>query len=80
VQQDSGAVVRCTKLTNEELWRAIARNTETMASLLHQDGELDTSVGDTGDANAQAETKAKCISVLDWQYRAYSAELRRRYR
>jgi hypothetical protein len=71
--------MRCIKLTNDELWRAIAQNTEAMSSLLHQESELNAGLGDSDDVRAQADSNAKCISVLDWQYRAYSAELRRRY-
>jgi hypothetical protein len=71
--------MQCIKLTNDELWRAIAQNTEAMSSLLHQEAELNTSVSDTDDARAEADSNAKCINVLDWQYRVYTAELRRRY-
>jgi hypothetical protein len=61
--------MRCTKLTDDQLWRAIAQNTETFSTLLRE--QVD-------DADSIA------VHVLagrfQREYQQYVAELQRRYR
>jgi hypothetical protein len=68
-------------LTDEQLWRAIARNTNAMTALIHQQFEL-AAVNTTSDTIRQAklrESNAERIGKLEGNYREYTAELRRRY-
>jgi hypothetical protein len=67
--------------TDEQLWRAIARNTNAMTALVHQLLELDA-VNTISDSIRQAklrESNAERIRKLERNYREYTAELRRRY-
>jgi hypothetical protein len=64
-------------LSDDELWRAIAQNTETMSAFLHQQAELDEA-----DPNAIHFRKRDLIlfaNRFQRQYREFAAELRRRY-
>jgi hypothetical protein len=68
-------------LTDEQLWRAIAQNTNAMSALIHQQLEL-AAVHTISDSIRQAklrELNAERISKLARNYREYTAELRRRY-
>ena len=66
------------KLTDDELWRAIAQNTEAMSALARRQLKLNA-------ANAFAihpGVKADLIHLahrLERRYREYATELRRRY-
>jgi hypothetical protein len=67
--------------TDEQLWRAIARNTNAMTALVHQLLELDA-VNTISDSIRQAklrESNTERIRKLERNYREYTAELRRRY-
>ena len=67
--------------TDEQLWRAIARNTNAMTSLIHQQLEL-PAVNTFSDTIRQAklrESNAERIGKLARNYQEYTAELRRRY-
>jgi hypothetical protein len=66
-------------MSDDELWRAIAQNTETMSVLLHQQLELN---GRTlvGLQTMLAHSNAQTVSALERQYRIYAAELQRRHR
>jgi len=69
-------------LTDEQLWRGIARNTNAMTALIHQQLELDPAVNTLSDTIRQArlrESNAERIGKLERNYREYTAELRRRY-
>jgi hypothetical protein len=69
---------RCTDLTDDQLWRAIAQNTEKLAALIYQQLELD----DADPASIHPRVKADLIifaSKCQGQYRQYADELRRRY-
>jgi len=63
--------VRCSHLTDDELWRAIIKNTNEMTALF--------------DAQFGARTKgsmfssSRTIDNLERQYQGYAAELRCRY-
>jgi type II secretory pathway component PulJ len=69
-------------LTDEQLWRAIAQNTNAMTALIHQQLELDPAVNTLGNTIRQAklrESNAERIGKLERNYAEYTAELRRRY-
>jgi hypothetical protein len=69
--------MQCANLSDDELWRAIAQNTETMSALLHQQAQLDKV-----DSSAIPFRKRDLIlfaNRFQRQYREYTAELRRRY-
>jgi hypothetical protein len=69
-------------LTDEQLWRAIAQNTNAMTALIHQQLELAPAVNTLSDTIRQTkirESNAERISKLERNYRQYTAELRRRY-
>ena len=62
-------------LTDEQLWRAIAQNTETLSALIQQQLKMNGRSRRPQTILAYAMT----IDALKRQYRNYSAELRRRY-
>jgi hypothetical protein len=74
--------MQCEKLTDEQLWRAIAGNTNAMTALVHQQLELAPAVNTLSDTIRQAklrESNAERIGKLERNYLQYIAELRRRY-
>ena len=74
--------MQCVNLTDEQLFRAIAQNTNAMTALIHQQLELYPAVKTLGDRIRQAMLKksnADRIGKLERNYWEYSAELRRRY-
>ena len=76
-----GTLVQVENLTDEQLWRAIAQNTNAMSALAHQQLEL-TAVNTVSDSIRQAklrESNAERIDKLARNYREYTGELRRRY-
>jgi hypothetical protein len=64
-------------LTDDELWRAIANNTDTFSTLLREQLGLNGRPG--GLQTMLAQSHAQTISALERQYRIYTAELRRRH-
>jgi endonuclease III len=67
--------------TDEQLWRAIARNTNAMTALINQQLEL-AAVHTISDSIRQAnlrESNAARIGKLARNYQEYTGELRRRY-
>ena len=67
-------------LTDEQLWRAIAENTNEMAELVDQQLELAMIAINTPDADtSRMQSNGPTISKLERQYQAFTAELRRRY-
>ena len=76
-----GTLMQSENLTDEQLWRRIARNTNAMTALIHQQLEL-TAVNTISEAIRQAklkESNTERIGKLERNYREYTAELRRRY-
>jgi hypothetical protein len=68
-------------LTDEQLWRGIARNTNAMTALIHRQLEL-AAVNTNTDRIRHAklrESNSEIIDKLARNYREYTAELRRRY-
>ena len=71
--------MQCEKLTDEQLWRAIAGNTNAMTVLVHQQLELAAvNTMSIRQANLR-ESNAERIGKLERNYLQYIAELRRRY-
>jgi hypothetical protein len=68
-------------LTDEQLWRAIAENTDEMSALVDQQFELATANGvlDIGRRANLRQLNAQRINTLQRQYQTFTAELRRRY-
>ena len=69
-------------LTDEQLWRAIAQNTNAMTALIHQQRDLAPAVNTLSDTIRQAklrESNAESLGKLERNYREYTAELRRRH-
>ena len=69
-------------LTDDQLWRAIAQNTNAMTALIHQQLELDPAINTLSDTIRQAklrESNAERIGKLERNYQEYTAELRSRY-
>jgi len=69
-------------LTDEQLWRAIAENTNEMSGLVDQQLELATTINRPNDIDRRAgrmQSNVRTISRLERQYQAFTAELRRRY-
>jgi hypothetical protein len=62
--------VRYSLLTDDELWRAITKNTNAMSALFDQQRESETSA---------LRGATMVIDNLERQYQDYAAELRRRY-
>ena len=70
--------MQCAILTDEQLWRAIARNTDKLSALIHQQVELD----DAGAAVIHPRVRTDLIrfaSRFQREYRQYVDEVRRRY-
>ena len=61
-------------LTDDELWRGIAKNTETLSALIRHQLESNGRPGQLKTMLAHGLT----IDALERQYRIYSAELLRR--
>jgi hypothetical protein len=66
--------------TDDELWRAIAENTNAMSRLVHQQRKLDAYI-DANDPNNEYLMRflLKRADNVQRQYRDCTAELRRRY-
>ena len=74
--------MRCVDLTDDELWRAIAENTNAMADAIHQQFELDWKVGEADDPASRAHlvrSRLEAINRYQREYQDYTAELRRRH-
>jgi len=74
--------VQCVDLTDDELWNAIAANTDALSDLLHQRAELDAAISGMTDFVKRSELMSSYVNRVnnfETDYRACSAELRRRY-
>ena len=68
-------------LTDDELWRAIADNTDAMSALVEQQIELDAGLG-SADSDSRTQlllSTADTINRHHLEYCDLTAELRRRY-
>jgi hypothetical protein len=73
----AGYPVALANLTDDDLLRAIARNTETLSILLDQ--QLESNKPPGGSPTMPVHSNGRSIDALERQYRIYSAELRRRH-
>jgi hypothetical protein len=64
--------VRCANLSDDELWRAIAENTNAMSVLVNELFELGRIAGAAND-------RQRMIDKFQREYQELTAELRRRY-
>jgi hypothetical protein len=69
-------------LRDDELWRAIAENTDAMSALVHEQVKLEASIGAPDDPDSLTvlmRSNAQKIDNFERQYHDFAAELRRRY-
>jgi hypothetical protein len=74
--------VQCANLTDDELWNAIAANTDAVSDLLHQRAEVEDEINGMNDAATRTELMSSYVATVnkfESEYRAYTAEIRRRY-
>ena len=73
--------MQCVNLTDDQLWQAIARNTNVMSALVYRRIELDAGKArnDIIDRAQLMQSNLETISKLERKYREYTDELRRRY-
>ena len=76
-----GTLMKSEDLTDEQLWRGIARNTNAMTALIHRQLELAplNTITDSIRHAKLRESNSEIIDKLARNYREYTAELRRRY-
>jgi hypothetical protein len=71
---------QCRKLTDDELWRAIAENTNAMSRLVRQQLELDAYMGPADPYRAYLmRFHLARAGKFQREYQDCTAELRRRY-
>jgi hypothetical protein len=72
--------VQFVNLTDDELWRAIADNTSLLSKLLYEHLVLEEETsGSNGEIPKSEPGYLGMVLRCDREYRAYTAELRRRY-
>jgi hypothetical protein len=74
--------MECAKLTDDELWRAIAENTNALSLVVEQRQELDAAIAASYHAAGRASLMRLHLATVNRfqrEYRAYTAELRRRH-
>ena len=71
----------CVNLPDDELWRAIAENTNAMSALVDEQLEINEIIGaaDPADRATLLRTYLDTINQFQRDYRDCAAELRRRY-
>jgi hypothetical protein len=67
--------VQCSDLTDEDLWRAIAENTNAMSALLN--GGVDSA--NDSDSRTKPRSRLLTLDKCHREYRDFAAELLRRY-
>ena len=73
-------LMQCVNLTDDELWRAIAENTNAMSRLVHQQLELDAYVAANDPYRGHLmRFYLGRASKFQREYQACTAEIRRRY-
>lgn len=70
--------MRYANLTDDQLWRAIANNTEKLSVLIHQQLELDYANSATLHPRMRSDL-IRFATKFQREYRQYVDELRRRY-
>jgi hypothetical protein len=73
--------VRSSRLTDDDLWRVIADNTDAMSVLIEKQFELDADAGtpDPDTRQKQMLFNVQAIDNYNRQYRDCIAEIRRRH-
>lgn len=74
--------MECVNLTDDELWRAIADNTNALSLVAEQRHELDAAIAASDNAAGRARLMRLHVATVNRfhrEYRAYTAELRRRH-
>ena len=74
--------MQCVIPTDDELWRAIAQNTNAMSALVYRRLELNAGINTRNDVIQRTQlvqSNGETISKLERNYREYTDELRRRY-
>lgn len=74
--------MECVNLSDDELWRAIADNTNALSLVVEQRHELDAAIAASDDAAGRAglmRVHLDTVNRFHREYRAYTAELRRRH-
>ena len=73
--------MRRTHLTDDDLWRAIANNTDAMSALIEEQIVLEAELG-ASDPDSRRKLmlfNVQAINNYNRQYRDFIAEIRRRY-
>ena len=74
--------MQCVNLTDDELWQAIAENTQALSVMVAQQHELDAAIAASDDPACRAKLMRLHLDTVNRyqrEYRAYTAELRRRH-
>jgi hypothetical protein len=72
--------MQCVDLTDQELWRVIAENTNAMSLLFQEHRASDASANSDPDTRADLmRSRLEAATKLLREYHQYTAELRRRY-
>ena len=74
--------MQCVNLTDDELWRAIAENTHAFSQVAEQRHELDAAIAASDDPACREKLMRLHLDTVNRfqrEYRAYTAELRRRH-
>ena len=74
--------MHCVDLTDDELWQAIAANTDAISDLLHQRTEVENQINGVSDPASRTELMSSyvgAVNMFESEYRAYTAEIGRRY-
>jgi hypothetical protein len=74
--------MQCVNLTDDELWQAIAENTQALSAMVAQRHELDAAIAASDDPACRAKLMrlhVHAVNRFQREYRAYTAELRRRH-
>jgi hypothetical protein len=74
--------MQCANLTDDELWRAIAENTHALSEIAEQRHQLDAAIAASDDPTCRAKLMRLHLDTVNRfqrEYRAYTAELRRRH-
>jgi len=75
-----GMIMQCVNLTDDDLWRVIAENTNAMSVLFQEHRELDAPTDADPDRRADLlHSHLETANKLLREYHDYTAELRRRY-
>jgi hypothetical protein len=74
--------MRCVDSTDDQLWQAIADNTDVMSKLIAQQNEIDKEIGtkDAAERGKLIRSHLEIINRLQREYRDCTSELRRRHK